>query len=61
MKSNSKNHMNVKEEIPMKKINQSQAEVSSLRNAIKRGVYKELHKKQMLTTQQLNELLAQTK
>lgn len=43
----------------MKKSNGVQSETNILRNAIKRGVYKELYKKQMLTEQQLNELLAQ--
>ena len=49
-------HINFEESIDQK-FNQFQFESSILRNAIKCGVYKELYKKEMLTSQQLNELL----
>ena len=39
----------------------SQSACLAFQNAIKHGVYKELYKKQMLTSQQLNTLLAQIK
>ena len=52
---------NSKEEELMKQLKSSRSETTALRNAIKRGVYMELYKKQMLTEQQLNELLAQAK
>lgn len=42
-------------------LKEEQIETTALRTAIKRGVYKELYKKQMLTEQQLNELLSLVK
>ena len=42
----------------IKKANELQFESSVLRNSIKRGVYKELYKKHLLTVAQLNALLA---
>ena len=50
-----------KEESTMKTQKLSQSGNLTLRNAIKRGIYKELYTKKMLTEQQLNGLLAQIK
>ena len=51
--------MDYKNQIVIGKLDLSQTEMAGFYNTLKRGVYKELYIKQMLTGQQLNELLAQ--
>lgn len=50
-----------KEESTMKTQKLPSSGNAILRNAIKRGVYKELYTQKMLTEHQLNDLLAQVK
>lgn len=51
--------MDYKNQIVIGKLDLSQTEMAGFYNTLKSGVYKELYIKQMLTGQQLNELLAQ--
>ena len=46
-----------KEEIAMKKININPEVESAFYNACKRGIYKELERKKLITPTQLNQLL----